>query len=187
MQDSMGTPFKGVKFDQVSFMLYRVELEKLANQLKAATNHSIEVNAFAIKTYAIRSLRYAENAKNFWGKNPRTSVDLGEVGRVSFPENFTGMLDPNELVKDINAARVAGVKNINIYSLDGMLNEKGLAAWLAPIHNCIAATPDIKFSLPHRVSAKDVTKTIQHEEWNAEFHAGAIDQSLSLTYLGQVF
>ncbi|MES2966126.1 MAG: hypothetical protein V4760_19760 [Bdellovibrionota bacterium] len=113
IQNALGTPIGDVPFDEVSFMVYRPELEKILGE---------GLSSRIVKTYSKR-------AKKKFGV--RAAIDIGEAGFVPFPVPFQGFREPAELQTDLAAVRSVGIDRIHIYSLDG-LTELGVATWLAP-------------------------------------------------------
>ena len=112
IQSAWGIPISGINWDEISFMLYRAEFMKERKS----------IGAHIVYEYAMRARRYFGD---------RASIDLGEVGQVTYPTPFTGYLDQKELQADLEAVDAAGISNIHIYSLDGMQKE-GLNYWLKP-------------------------------------------------------
>lgn len=127
LQDSLNAPFSQVHWDRVSFITYRYTASRAE--------------------YAAMVRRYAELGRRFFG--PEAALDLGLTGdhRV-IPEHLqrarqfglgdyyikflSGMQDPRELEQAVGVALGSGLRNINIYSLDGAAQSRaGLEAWLA--------------------------------------------------------
>ena len=111
LENALGIPVSGVAWDEVSFMVYRPEFERLAGRLGADI-----------------VFRYARAARARFGN--RAALALGEVGTIGYPGPTPGYTDPANLVADIAAARAGGVANLHIFSLDGILEQGGLARWL---------------------------------------------------------
>jgi hypothetical protein len=110
-QSALGTPISGVAWDEVSFMIYRVELKKFFGS--GLTSRIV---------YA-----YSKIAEKHFGS--KAAIDIGEAGQVQYPKPFTGYTDPLDLQKDAEAVITARINKIHIYSLDGMLDH-GLGFWL---------------------------------------------------------
>jgi len=111
-QSAFGIAITEVPWDRVSFMLYRIEIQRILGK----------VTSNVVYQYGLRARRYFGN---------RAVIAVGEVGHVQFPHPMEGFGDPQDLHNDIAAAKAAGVDEIEIYSLDGMV-EKGLDYWLTP-------------------------------------------------------
>jgi hypothetical protein len=110
IQSALGLPVSGVPWDEISFMVYRVEFQRSLGSISPALVH-----------------KYAKRARKRFGD--KAAIDIGEAGHVSYPQPFTGYTDPADLQADADAASSAGIKDIHVYSLDGM-KEKGLDYWL---------------------------------------------------------
>ncbi|MBM3269917.1 MAG: hypothetical protein FJZ01_19970 [Candidatus Sericytochromatia bacterium] len=107
----LGVDFLALPWDEVSFMAYRPEFARLAGPLGADLVGS-----------------YAADAVARFG--PRASLAIGEVGSPGFPAPVAGYTDPAELQADLAACRAARLPAISIFSLDGLLQQGGLARWL---------------------------------------------------------
>lgn len=112
LQGALGIPLDGVPWDEVSFMVYRVEFRMAYG----------DVGPGVVR-------RYARRAARLYGA--RAGIDVGEAGKVVYPAPFEGYSDPRDLADDAAAARAEGVRSVHAYSLDGMLDQ-GLGRWLSP-------------------------------------------------------
>jgi hypothetical protein len=112
MQSALGTPIEGVAWDEVTFMAYRPEFEKLVGGLGADLVY-----------------RYAIDAKRMFGD--RAGMDVGEVGSPGYPVPSPGYTDPAQLQADLAAVRAAGIGRADIYSLDGMVQLGGVGRWIS--------------------------------------------------------
>jgi hypothetical protein len=111
-QSAFGLAIMEVPWDRVSIMLYRVEIQRILGKVTSNLVY-----------------QYAKRAHKYFGN--RASVAVGEVGPVQYPHPMQGFTDPQDLHNDIAAAKAAGIDQIEIYSLDGMM-DKGLDYWLTP-------------------------------------------------------
>jgi hypothetical protein len=113
LEGALGIPFSGVPWDEASFMVYRPEFQRILGKITPRIVYD-----------------YALKARRLLGE--RATIDLGEVGTVGYPDPAPGYLDPRELESDVSAALAAGVSEIHVYSLDGILQQGGTGKWLGP-------------------------------------------------------
>lgn len=111
LQSALGIPVDGVSWDEVTCMTYRTEFLRLAGKMDGDIVQ-----------------RYARDAKRFFGA--RAGLDLGVIGSPGFGSPALGYTDPADLMTDLNAASMAGVSRINVFSLDGMLEQGGIDRWV---------------------------------------------------------
>jgi len=111
LQSALGIPVDGVDWDEVTFMAYRTEFMRLAGRMGGDIVH-----------------RYARDAHRHFGD--RAGLDLGVIGTPGFGSQSLGYTDPQDLATDIQAARMGGVGRLNVFSLDGMLEQGGLDRWM---------------------------------------------------------
>lgn len=102
LQVSLGLPVSPVNWDYVSFMVYRTIFEQVAKQ--------------EFSPYLVYS--YAQDIKRHFGE--RASVDLGVVGDIGIGIE-KGYTSPSPLFEDISSAVSVGIRNVRIYSLDGII------------------------------------------------------------------
>ncbi len=127
VQSALGLPLEGVPWDLVSFMVYRPEYRRLVGELGPDIVY-----------------RYARDARRHFGS--RVAIDLGEVGHVSFPEPFEGYVEPRLLGEDVSAVLAAGITQVQVYSLDGMLGmHAGPLPWIQSAKQAAPVRP--RFSL----------------------------------------
>ncbi|MCA9255790.1 MAG: hypothetical protein KDA33_09140 [Phycisphaerales bacterium] len=111
LQDIFDTPVSSVEWDAVSIILYRSSLSELLG---------VSLSPGFVYDYArlVRSVHGAD-------------VEVA-IGTISTPGLITsqGYTDPADLWLDLMAARSAGIRNISVYSLDGMLTTRDVDAWL---------------------------------------------------------
>jgi hypothetical protein len=125
-QDAFNVPFSMIQWDRVSFISYRYQASR--------------------RYYLAMVRRYSTLAVRYFGD--RAGIDIGLIGdNRRIPENlermrmfgggdrFMSYLDgiqfPRELSAAIATARQAGVRYVNLYSLDGTLHANApVAAWL---------------------------------------------------------
>lgn len=112
IESALGTPMSGVGWDEVSFMAYRPEFTRMVGRVGPDLVY-----------------RYALEARRRFGD--RAGLDVGEVGSPGYPEPVPGYTDPRELEGDLAACRAAGLSRVNVFSLDGVIEQGGTARWLA--------------------------------------------------------
>lgn len=112
LQSALGIPVAGVDWDEVTFMAYRTEFRNLAGRMGGDI---------------VR--RYAQDANRFFGS--RAGLDLGVIGTPGFAGSAHGYTDPQDLAIDLLAARAGGIGRMNLFSLDGMLEQGGIDRWAA--------------------------------------------------------
>ncbi len=126
LEDCLGIPFTMIPWDQVTFLSYRY----------GATQND----------YMAAVRRYATLAYRYFGT--RASLDLGLIGdqrqfaavrkraeafgrEKQFLDFYHGMQTPKDLADVMEVAKRAGLKQVNLYSLDGaLLSDHPLAQWL---------------------------------------------------------
>ncbi len=107
---ALGIPLFDLPWDEVTFMAYRPEFVRLAGPMGADL-----------------VARYARAAVRRFG--PVATLAIGEVGSPGFPVPVPGYTDPADLQADLAACRAAGLTGASIFSLDGVLEQGGLAPW----------------------------------------------------------
>jgi hypothetical protein len=112
-QALMATPVDRLDGDHISAMIYTSLVEGYA---RGALDRR---DATAILA------RYAEKARS----RPRVGVSLGAVGRGSLGDEPT-YRDVSELAEDVAIARAAGVDDLGLFSLCGVLARPRAEAWL---------------------------------------------------------
>lgn len=125
VQSALGVPIEGIDWDEISFMVYRVEFQHILGKL----------NSDIVYAYSKRAARRFRAA---------AGIDLGEVGHVPFPVPKEGFSDPRDLRSDAAAAKAAGISHLNVYSLDGLRSHSAqLSLWLTP-PNATKPRPQLK-------------------------------------------
>lgn len=104
LQKVFGIPINQDSFDYISFMAYRSEFERIIGEMNSRLVYE-----------------YSSKAKEIYGE--RAGIDLGVVGNIEFPHKLTGYAHPSRLWEDIAAAKAAGLKDIQIYCLEGINSE----------------------------------------------------------------
>lgn len=117
-QRVLGTPIDGVAYEAVSAMLYTTLFEGYS--------------AGIVRRADARALlhRFARLAKSQLG--PRASVSLGAVGPGALGDERT-YRDPGELAEDVAIARAAGVDDLALFDLAGVLARPPIEPWLAAL------------------------------------------------------
>ncbi len=114
-QALLGTPVDGVPFDSVSVMVYTSILEGWSRGLVDRRR--------ALALLAGCALR----ARSRYG--PRASLSLGTVGTGAFADEPI-YRDPGELAEDVAISRRAGVDDLVLFDLGGVLRRGPPEAWL---------------------------------------------------------
>ena len=124
LQDLFDTPLTGIRWDQVSVILYRPALSDL-------------LGVPLLPGYVAQ---YAAAMETQFGNSAQVAL-----GNISTPGLLIapGYTNPHDLVLDVSAARSVGINNVSLYSLDGMLLEGGPERWLAA-----ASVPTMAYSFP---------------------------------------
>jgi hypothetical protein len=143
LQSALGVPVEGVSWDDVTFMAYRTEFLRLAGPLGGDVVH-----------------RYAKDAVRFFGA--RAGMDIGVIGSPGFGNPAPGYTDPRDLAVDLNAVRKAGVGRVNIFSLDGMIEQGGVERW-SMVPEASPVKREAK-ALLLRALIQTVTRTLPAEE-----------------------
>lgn len=116
LQDALDIPVDDIPWDKISFMVYQ-------------STFADSVGSW-IGPGLIRS--YAASAYSKYGE--RAAVALGIVGNASvMNEESKRYADPNILKEDIAAAIAENIKQIEIFSLDGMIETAQLNNWLTAL------------------------------------------------------
>lgn len=127
IQDMNETPVTGIDWDIISPMLYVTLLSGVAE--KALTRR--DANWLLYDSCRKMSEKYAQ----------RAGVSLGLTGPGVFAEEPT-FDDPAELVVGLEAALAAGVRDISIYSLEGVLSRDEPRRWFEALRRAGPATPE---------------------------------------------
>lgn len=113
IQDALDIPCSGLGWDTVSFMVYLSSLQ--------------EYSPSPVGPALVYS--YARDARNYFGD--RAGVALGVVG----PGGVTGDQDPvysgpEVLRRDIGASMAGGIREIQVYSLEGIMDLGSAEEWV---------------------------------------------------------
>ncbi len=112
IQDVFDTPLAGPEWDQVCVMVYRPTFSDF----------------FGVDLPPDYVGSYARTARQVFGPNAQVAIgNIGTRGRVLAP----GYTSPTDIVRDVAAARAAGLTSISVYSLDGMIASGNPEPWLA--------------------------------------------------------
>jgi len=112
LQDMFDTPVAGITWDQVSVMLYRPIVAELAG----------------LPITPAYVTQYAQALKSWYPAGAQVALGPVASAGVGTPPGYT---DPLHLAMDVSAARSAGVDDISVFSLDGMVMAGGPEAWLS--------------------------------------------------------
>jgi hypothetical protein len=121
-QERLGTPVDGVAWDHVSPMLYTSILEGWSRGLLGRADALALLGAFS--TAAARRL------------GPLAGASLGAVGVGAFGDEPT-YRSPAELAADVAVARAAGLDDLALFDLGGVLHRAPAEGWL----DAFTATP----------------------------------------------
>ena len=124
-QNAMATPVTMAPFDVVSFMIYSSTVVGMTRGL--ATHRDM-------RWYIYRTLSAARAAAG-----RRVGVSLGVTDRGVISDRFhTG---PDSLLPDVQAALAAGVQDIAVYNLEGILKATRPEAWFDMLTNAEPKIP----------------------------------------------
>jgi len=112
LADALGIGFcTALPVEEFATMAYRPEFERFAGPLTADV----------VRSYAATTMHLSGR----WA-----GIAIGEIGSPGFPVPVPGYTDPSELQADLASCRAAGIGSVSIFSLDGILEQGGLARWL---------------------------------------------------------
>lgn len=124
-QELLQLPVTGVNWDAISLMTYRSSFRDLLG--------------FSLSPQFVKG--YFEDAQKCFTQPLQAALGVvGTVGKLA----ESGYRDPSELAADCEAARQAGVSEIQIFSLDGMHRALTPADWLGALRRetALNTTPD---------------------------------------------
>jgi hypothetical protein len=125
-QRVLGTPIDGIAYDVVSAMLYTTLFEGYsAGVVRRA-------DACALLS------RFARLASNRFGAH--ASVSLGAVGKGALGDERT-YRDASELAEDVGIAQSAGVDDLALFDLAGVLARPPIEPWLDALTETAASPP----------------------------------------------
>ena len=127
LQDISNTPVIGIDWDKVTVMVYRTTISSILDRV--------------ISPGYVAS--YAEDLAQYYGD--KAAVAVGTIGTAGEISN-SGYLIPGELTLDVQAAYSGGVRDVSIFSLDGMVELGNADVWLDA-----AWQPTIDYSSPDPV------------------------------------
>jgi hypothetical protein len=129
LQDISNIPVTGIDWDRVSIMVYRTTV---TGQLDRAISPGYVAS-------------YARDIVALFGD--RGAVAIGTIGSAGFLTD-SGYVIPVELSLDVQAAASAGIHDISIFSLDGMVEVGDPDAWLEA-----AWQPTLGYAFPDLIVA----------------------------------
>jgi len=125
-QRVLGTPVDELSYDVVSAMLYTTLFEGYS----AGVVRRADAQALLS--------RFARLAKERFGA--RASVSLGAVGKGALGDERT-YRDPGELAEDVAIARAAGINDLALFDLAGVLARPPIEPWLDALTETEASAP----------------------------------------------
>ena len=133
-EDLSGGPLLDIKWDYVTFMIYNSSMLPLTRKL------GVDWDELTYLTY-LDGLEM----KRVWGDRAGAALGVTSAGEgqetVIYP-------DPDRMAPDVAALRAAGVNNVGIYDLKGILESPDPEAWLKMLRDTPAQTP------PERLRAR---------------------------------
>jgi hypothetical protein len=114
LQNFLETPVLMLNWDRISFMVYNSPFKRMPQSTLLCVLRSI---AKIVK-------------KNF---GERAAVSLGMIGNIGKLGNEVGYSEPVNLIADIKTVLKAGINEISIFSLDGLLAQPKPESWLKEI------------------------------------------------------
>lgn len=125
-QRLLGTPVDALPLDCVSTMAYTSLFEGYSRGLLRRADARALLFKLAVATRA----RYGA----------RAGISLGAVGTGALGDERT-FTSPVELIEDVGIARAAGLTDLALFNLDGVLGRPPLAAWLDALVETPPAAP----------------------------------------------
>ncbi|HOO55851.1 MAG TPA: hypothetical protein PLN69_03445 [bacterium] len=137
IQDAVETPVSTINFDVLSFMIYNTTLEDFSGGIMSIKDGNYYLYS------AMKDMR------GTLGNRAGVSIGVTGAGLVSrAPADKT----PATLTQDMRAAKAAGVEDISIYNLEGIMSSDRPEAWFESLLNCETAVPD--YSLKSNIMRK---------------------------------
>jgi hypothetical protein len=127
IQDMNETPVAGIAWDIISPMLYVTLLGGVAERVL----NRRDANWLLYDSCRKMSEKYAH----------RAGVSLGLTGPGVLEEE-PSFDDPSELVVGLEAALAAGVRDVSIYSLEGVLSRHDPRRWFEALRRAVPAVPE---------------------------------------------
>ena len=127
LQDMSATPVSGISWDVISPMLYASMLERAAG--------------IAVNTRDANWLIYDSclRLREKYGNGAGVSLGLTGAGVLEDEPTFRR---PEELLVGLQAALAAGVRDVSVYSLEGVLSRRDPRAWLTAIRSARPKVPE---------------------------------------------
>lgn len=127
IQDLMEVPIFDVEWDRVSFMIYTSMLSGYSRGLISRKD----------STYLLYN--YLTDAKEILSDRAAVSVGLTGIGVIGNEPHYS---EPESLKPDIEAALAAGIKDLSIFSIEGILNKENPKTWFEMIKNSKPKKPN---------------------------------------------
>lgn len=109
IQDMANIPISGINWDAYTFTPYRTAY---------SGDFDVKFSPFIVYDYGLA-------AKTLYKEKARLA--LGIVGKT---DHGPGYASPNDLSRDIAAAKAAGIKQVDLFFLKGMIEEGGVESWI---------------------------------------------------------
>ncbi|MBU4194819.1 MAG: hypothetical protein KKF66_07480 [Actinobacteria bacterium] len=126
IQDMMETPVMGVDWDVISPMVYVSMIVGMTGGLISERDANWLVFAICL---ALRSAR-----------GDTAGVSLGVTGTGVF-ENEPVFEEPEELLRGVEAALAAGVRDVSVYNLEGLLSRGNPRRWFEAVRDARPRVP----------------------------------------------
>lgn len=125
-QDIMETPVSVVKWDVVSFMIYNsMNVGYTRGFISPADAH------YLLYDYAIQAKKHFQNAAG-------VSIGVTDIGKLGDEPYYQ---EPYQMIHDVEATKAAGILDIAIYNMEGVLKAKNPADWFEIVLNTPAKVP----------------------------------------------
>lgn len=138
IQDMSETPVAGIAWDVISPMLYVTMIEGMAG----GAMNSRDANWFVYDSCLKLQEKYAG----------RAGVSLGLTGAGVLEDEPT-FGRPEELLVGVQAALAAGVRDVSIYSLEGLLSRRNPRAWFIALRSAKPKVPEKSLKVARSLSA----------------------------------
>ena len=129
-QDVFQTPWAGVSWDAAGIMAYGSMVSGYSRGLLSHDD---------ARAMHYRLMRHVARA---FGARAHASIGVTGVGKLGDEPVYT---DPAQLGLDASAARAAGIEDLGIFCLEGVLAQPAPEAWLEAVAHAVARAPAQSF------------------------------------------